>query len=159
MEIVDPWMTGIQDMDQKIRKPSLLQRRLKGFNQSMRQVPDESDGVSQEQSLSRREIHATSRCIKRRETSVLVEDLGARELLQKRRLADVCIADDRSIREWQTLTLFTLRCTTQTNYLKSSLQAIDMRANQATVRLELCFTFAFTTQATSLAAEMAPSSG
>ena len=56
-------MTGVEDVDQEIRKHSLFECGFKCFDQAMGQIPHKPHRVGQEQTLAGREKHPTSRGI------------------------------------------------------------------------------------------------
>src|SRR4029077_14166131 len=108
-------MTCIENVDQEIRKYSLFEGGFECLDQAMRQIPDKPYCVGQEQTLTGRENHTTSRGIERGEDFVFDDLLRAVKPLQQGGFTDVGVAYDCGARKRQTLPMFTLRRPTQAN--------------------------------------------
>jgi len=86
---------GIDDVEQEIGVGDLLERRMEGLDELMREPAHEPDGVGDERRVAVVEIETADGRIERGEQPVLDEDACARQPVEERRLAGVRVADDR----------------------------------------------------------------
>ena len=88
----------VDDVQDQVGEPRLLERRAERVDELMRQLADEADGVG-EQVRAAVEAHRARRRVERVEEPVLHADVGAGERVQQRRLAGVRVAGERDLRE------------------------------------------------------------
>ena len=87
-------MRRVDDVKEEVRVLGLLERRLEGRDEVVREVPDEAYSVRQQHPPAAREVPRARASVEGREELVLDEDAGIRERVHERRLAGVGVADD-----------------------------------------------------------------
>ena len=87
-------IAGVRDMEEKVGLPHVEERRLEALDEVVRELPDESDGVGEEERLSAGGLDAARRRIEGREEAVALEDRASRDPVEERRFARVRVADD-----------------------------------------------------------------
>ena len=68
--IVEPGMARVHDVHEDVRLGQLLERRLEGRHELMRELPDEADGVGEDERRVRRDRDQPRRRIERHEELV-----------------------------------------------------------------------------------------
>ena len=94
----------VDDVQQQVGAPRLLQRRAEGVDELVRQLADEPDGVRDEVRAAL-EPQRPRRRVERVEEPVAHADLAAGERVEQRRLARVRVAGERDRRQVRALAL------------------------------------------------------
>ena len=85
---------AVDDVDEQVCVFQLLKRGAERFDQMVRQLRDKADRVRQQRLTRIGDGQLPRRGVERVEQAVIRRDIRARERVQKRRLARVCIADE-----------------------------------------------------------------
>ena len=149
-------MRGIDDVQEEVGLRRLRERRAKRRDEIVREVADESDGVRQHDRFGAGHVEPAQRRVERREQ--LVGSVGARagETIEKRRLAGVCIADERDGAHRGAAPRAALGGALPGDLREASVQHLDARAEEAAIGFELFFAGAAKADAALLALEVAP---
>src|SRR5690606_35960230 len=118
----------------------LLDRGPEGFDELVRQVAHESDGVGDRELTPVSGTAATHRRVERREEGVLDEDARARQTVEQARLARVRVPRDRHGRDGVAITIGALRLSSGGESLDLLTQLRHARVDPPTIKFDLRFT-------------------
>ncbi len=94
-----PGMRGVEHVNEEIGQSRLFQGGVKGFDQLVRQVPDEPDRVGKQERLFVWQRDLARGRVERREEFILHQHFRPGEAAQQGRFSHVRVADDGGIRE------------------------------------------------------------
>ena len=147
-------LAHIENMDEEVGHHRFFQGGIEGLDQSMRQLPDESHSVGEQEWLIVRQRNLARRCVECGEKFVLHEHLRAGERTQQRRFASVGVADDSGIGHRGAFAVLALRGTAPLHSLQLTFQAVDLATDFPFVLLELGLALALGPDAATLFAKV-----
>src|SRR5207244_11984694 len=128
-------MRRVDDVEQQVRRPRLLERRAERGDEVMRQLANEAHGVRETKPVPAADVHLAGQGVERREQPVFHEDVVARQGPQNARLAGVGVTDERGAgARPPALTL--IRAMVR-YILEPLLEHRDLAADGSAIRLEL----------------------
>ena len=135
--LLDAGRAQVQHLHYQVRLGHLLEGRPERSHQVGRQLLDEADGVGQEQLATSRQLELAGGRVKRREELLLGAHTGARQRVQKRRLACVGVPDDGRGLERRPATPGALLVALGAHLLDLSVQVAHPLANPPLLDLDL----------------------
>ena len=126
----------VDDVEDEVGQPRLLERRAERLDELMGQLADEPDGVGEEVRPPGQARRARRR-VERVEQAVADADLGAGQPVEQRRLARVRVAGERDLRDRRRGALGAHRPAVALDLLEAAAQRADAVARQPAVGLDL----------------------
>ena len=127
---------GVDDVQDQVGEPRLLQRGGERVHELMRELADEADGVGHQERAAVQAQRARRR-VQRVEQAVADADLGAGQRVEQRRLAGVRVAGERDVGQVRALALGALGRARGLHLLQAALEDRDPVAREAAVGLDL----------------------
>ena len=155
----DVGVGDVEDVDQEIGEDDFFERGLEGFDETVGQAADETDGVGDEELLVAAELKLAGGGVEGREEFIFGENGGAGEGVEEGRFAGVGVADDGGGGDGDALAFLALGGALFADVDELALEGDDAVVDEAAVLLELGFALAAHAAGTALAGEMAPSAG
>ena len=146
-------------MDEEIGHDRLLERGVERLDELVGKLPNEADGVGEQERSAVGEVDLACRRVERGEEGVLHEDVRPGEATQEGGLARIGVADDRGVRHRGALAVLALIGAVAAYLDEVSPETVHLAADLAFVLLELAFAFALRAYAAALLAKMAPGAG
>lgn len=164
VELEDPFLAGVEDVDEEVGDDGFFERGFEGLDEPVGEIADEADGICQEELLAVGELDLAGGGVERGEELVFGEDLSAGDEIEERGFSGVGVADDGSLGDGDALALLALGETLLFDLFELAFDGIDAPAGETAVGFELALAFAAigtaaAAAAAGLAVEVAPHAG
>jgi hypothetical protein len=153
-------VADVDDVEEEVGFDDFLEGGLERLDEAVRELPDEPDGVAEEDVLVGGQPEAPGGGIERGEEFVLGEDAGAREAVEEGGLSGVRVADDGREGPLVALASVALGLPLATHDIEFVADAVDAFLGLAAVGFELGFAFAADgSEPTALTGKVGPEAG
>ncbi len=142
MERIDFGRARVEHVDEEVGEDGLLEGRLEGLDETVREIAHESDRVGEEERLSIGQLDAPRRGVEGGEELVLCEDVGPREQVEEGALSRVRVADDGGLANALVGALLALGLADPANLVEFFLDPVDAAAGETPVDLDLLLALA-----------------
>ncbi len=146
----------IDQMEQQVGPAHFLQRALERFDQRVRDLVDEADGIDEHDFIAVRQTKRAGCRVECRKELIFDEDTGARERVHQGGFSGVGVTDERNCSKRRFVALLALQRAGALDRFQSLFQMTDALADAPAVDFELRFTRAARADAAAQPRQMRP---
>ncbi len=155
----DGGVGDVEDVNQKIGDKDFFERGLEGFDETVGEAADKTDGVGDEEFLVVGQQELPRGGVERGEEFVFGEDGGAGEFIEEGGFAGVGVADDGGGGDGDAEAAAALGVALLDDVFELGFELGDAVVDEAAVLFELSFAFAAHAALTALAGQVSPRAG